>query len=74
MTLITPEFTGIADGLRVEFYYRTDGNYEETFRVGYSTTDNNLSSFTWGSPTSSTATEYQLFKANYPVGTKYVAV
>ena len=74
MTLITPELTGIENALRVEFYYRTSGDYEETFRVGYSTTDKNLSSFTWGSPTSSTATEYQLFKANYPAGTKYVAV
>jgi len=74
MTLITPELTDIENALRVEFYYRTSGDYEETFRVGYSTTDKNLSSFTWGSPTSSTATEYQLFKANYPAGTKYVAV
>ena len=74
MTLITPELTGIANRLHVEFYYRTSGSYEETFRVGYSTTDNNLSSFTWGNFISSKATEYQLFKANYPAGTKYIAV
>ena len=74
MTLITPELTGIENALHVEFYYRTDVDYEETFRVGYSTTDHNLSSFTWGSPISSTTTEYQLFRANYPAGTKYVAV
>ena len=77
MTLISPEMTGMVNGLHVEFYYRTDGQstYPETFRVGYSTTDNNLSSFTWvNTITDAVAADYQLFKANYPASTKYVAV
>ena len=77
MTLISPELTGIANGLHVEFYYLTDGStsYPESFRVGYSTTDNNLSSFTWvNTLTNVVAADYQLFKANYPANTKYVAV
>ena len=74
MTLITPELSGIVDGLHVEFYYRATNSYVETFRVGYSTTDKNLNSFTWGSEITSETADYQLFKANYPAGTKYVAV
>ena len=73
-TLISPKLTGIANGLHVEFYYKTSGSYQETFRVGYSTTDKQLSSFNWGSPTTSSETDYQLFKANYPAETKYIAI
>ena len=79
MTLISPEITGMVSGLHVEFYYLTDGvastPYPETFRVGYSTTDNNIGSFTWTSTlTDVVAADYELFRANFPVGTKYVAV
>lgn len=77
MTLISPELTGIANGLHVEFYYHTDGenSYPETFKVGYSTTNTDLSSFTWvNTVTDVVAADYQLFKANYPANTKYVAV
>ncbi len=77
MTLISPELTGIANGLHVEFYYLTDGqnSYPETFKVGYSTTNTDLSSFTWvNTVTDVVAADYQLFKANYPANTKYVAV
>ena len=77
MTLISPELSGITNGVHVEFYYRTDGldSYPETFRVGYSTTDNNLSSFTWAKTiTDAVAASYQLFRANYPAGAKYIAV
>ncbi len=77
MTLISPELTGIANGLHVEFYYRTDGedSYPETFRVGYSTTTNDLSSFTWSNTvTDVVSSAYLLFRANYPAGTKFIAV
>ena len=76
-TLISPELTDIpANGVHVEFYYVKDlgGSGAESFRVGYSTTDKNLSSFTWGTEITNASTEYQRFSANYPQGTKYVAV
>jgi len=73
-TIISPELTGITNGLHVEFYYTTAGSYgPETFAVGYSTTNKQLSSFTWGNEVTSGETDYQLFKANYPAETKYIA-
>ncbi len=76
-TLISPQLTDLpANGVHVEFYYVGDlgGSGQETFRVGYSTTDKNLSSFTWGTEITDASTAYQRFSANYPQGTKYVAV
>ena len=72
-TLISPELSGISNGLHVEFYYSGFNNGIETFKVGYSTTDNNLESFTWGDEITASSS-YQRFSANYPAGTKYVAV
>jgi hypothetical protein len=73
--LFSPELTGIANGLHVEFYYRSlQADDPETFMVGYSTTDKNPASFTWGTEVTSPGPEYQLFKANYLGQVKYVAV
>ena len=71
--LISPELSGIQNGLHVEFYYRQYESGEETFHVGYSTTDNNPDSFTWGDEMTASSS-YQRFSANYPAETKYVAV
>ena len=71
--LISPQLSGIVNGLHVEFYYRQYTNGVETFQVGYSTTDNNPASFTWGDEITA-STSYQRFSANYPKETKYVAV
>ena len=73
-TLVSPELTGIENGLHVEFFYKKDENGSETFRVGYSTTDNELASFSWGDEITNATTDYQRFSANYPAGTKYVAL
>ena len=71
--LISPELSGIVRGLHVEFYYRQYTNGTETFKVGYSTTDNDPESFTWGDEITA-STSYQRFSANYPAETKYVAI
>lgn len=72
--LISPELGGFENGLHVEFWYREySEGYPETFQVGYSTTDNDPDSFTWGTEITAT-TSYRRFKANYPADTKYVAV
>ncbi|MBO7493968.1 MAG: fibronectin type III domain-containing protein [Bacteroidales bacterium] len=72
-TLISPELSGISNGLHVEFYYSGYSNGIETFKVGYSTTDNDPDSFIWGNEITASSS-YQRFSANYPAGTKYVAV
>lgn len=71
--LISPQLSGITNGLHVEFWYRGYDNGVETFQVGYSTTDNDPDSFTWGDEITA-STSYKRFSANYPAGTKYVAV
>ena len=64
---------GFTNGLHVEFWYRQYTNGVETFQVGYSTTDNDPASFIFGDEITASTT-YTQFKANYPAGTKYVAV
>ena len=71
--LISPQLSGIVNGLHVEFYYHQFTNGVETFKVGYSTTDNDPDSFTWGNEITA-STSYQRFSANYPAETKYVAI
>ena len=71
--LISPQLSGIINGLHVEFWYRQYTNGVETFQVGYSTTDNDPENFTWGDVITAN-TSYQRFSANYPANTKYVAV
>ena len=70
--LISPELSGMVNGLHVEFWYRDYGN-NETFKVGYSTTTMDVASFTWSEEYTCSET-YTLFKGNYPAETKYVAV
>ena len=74
--LISPELTGVVNGVHVEFYYEncSFSTAPETFQVGYSTTDNNVNSFTWVDSKSNTAQTYQHFTANYMGQVKYVAV
>lgn len=71
--LISPELSGITNGLHVQFYYRQYTSGVETFHVGYSTTNNDPESFIWGDEITA-STSYQRFSADYPAGTKYVAV
>ena len=74
--LISPELSGVVNGVHVEFYYSncSFSNAPESFQVGYSTTDNNISSFTWVDSKSNSEKTYQLFTANYMGQVKYVAV
>ena len=74
--LISPELSGVVNGLHVEFYYSlcNFATAPETFYVGYSTTDDNISSFTWSNEISCESQSYQLYKANFMANVKYVAV
>ncbi len=73
--LISPELTGTVNGVQVEFFYKNySSSYAETFQVGYSTTDNSTSSFTWGAEITASDEQWTLFSENFPLGTKYVSV
>ena len=72
--LISPELTGTESGVHVEFYYRKHSSGSEKFKVGYSTTTDATSSFTWGDEVTNATTPYQLFEMDCPSNTKYVAI
>ena len=73
--LISPEFDG-ASAMTVSFWYRVqNSSYPETFQVGYSTTTKDVDAFTWGEEVTATNNaEWLQYEANFPVGTKFVAV
>ena len=73
--LFSPLLSGISEGLHVEFYYRSlQADDPETFMVGYSTTDRDPDHFTWGNEITSPDDNYNIFKANYPANTRFIAV
>ena len=74
--LISPKLRGVQNGVHVEFDYATAdfANAPETFQVGYSTTTNSVSSFTWVDSRTCTSSTYEHFSANYMGNVKYVAV
>ena len=73
--LITPPLGGTdADGVTLSFWYKKySTSYTENFKVGYSTTNDSLSSFVWGNDVNPTTT-YEEFTATYPAGVKYIAI
>jgi hypothetical protein len=71
--LISPELTGISEGMKLEFYYRNhDSDYPETFQVGFSTTDNETESFTFGDEITASDMEWYLYSETIPEGTRYI--
>ena len=73
--IITPEFN--ADYLRMAFYAHC--NYKqsslcESFRFGYSTTDNAYASFTWGDDIVVNTEVYTQYVYEAPAGTKFIAI
>ncbi|MBQ7524293.1 MAG: hypothetical protein IJT08_01635, partial [Alphaproteobacteria bacterium] len=71
--LISPEFVAIDKEVIVEFYFKKGGSFDETFAVGYSTTDNEVGSFTWGEEIHGQST-WEQYLETLPAGVKYVAV
>jgi len=76
--LISPEFAASAKQVKVEFdYYAYSSSYEESFKVGYSTTDKELASFTWGDEIKTknvSASNPDKFSEIFPAGVKFVAI
>ena len=71
--LISPDVSGAQS---IVFYYKTSNGTEETFRVGYSTTGNEVADFNnkWEDEIKSSNTGWTEFKLNLPDGVKYVAI
>ena len=75
--LISPELTGTDNGVEVSFYYKAhSSSYTESFKVGYSTTDADIASFTWGDEVSVSSTSWSAtpYSVTLPAGTKFVCI
>lgn len=72
--LISPEITDTESELMISFLYAAYGLSNENFKVGYSTTGNNPSDFTWLSAVVASNTAFETYAAAIPQGTKYVAI
>lgn len=71
--LISPELVASANQVQVEFeYYVYSGT--ETFHVGYSTTTNDVSAFTWGDEIAATNTSALTYSETFPANVKYIAI
>jgi len=72
--LISPELTGVTDGMKMEFYYSnlysTDNGV--TFKVGFSSESGNLSDFTFGEIITTSDRQWQIYSESIPADTKYV--
>lgn len=71
--LISPEIEAAGKQVTVEFDYSVYST-AETFMVGYSTTTNATSAFTWGAEQTATNTSVLRYSENLPAGVKYVAI
>ena len=75
-TIITPEFIASAKQVSVTFQYKAHSTqYTESFKVGYSTTTNDLeTAFTWSDSVKTALTTFETYFDVLPAGVKYVAI
>ena len=72
--LISPRLDCPAE-IKVLLYYAIgDTSNPKSFQVGYSTTTNDLSAFTWDMEITGTVWDYLKYENNFPKGTKYIAI
>ena len=73
--LISPELATSSYSISVSFWYKAHStSYEESFQVGYSTTDAETSSFTFGDEVKTESTNWQEYTTTCPAGTKYICI
>ncbi len=73
--LISPQVVTTSGDQTVSFWYRRYDYGSELFKVGWSSTDIQLTSFTWSDEISNASTTWQQYtKTDLPVGTKYLAI
>ena len=71
--LISPVLTGVTSRTKLEFYYKNASTtWSETFQVGFSSTNDETSSFTFGSTYTASDGEWHLYSETIPAGTKYI--
>ena len=73
--LISPELNA-TKGVVVSFSYAASSTSSggELFKVGYSTTDAEVTSFAWGEEYSTKSISWATFNETFPAGTKYIAI
>ena len=72
--LITPRIDCPAE-IKVTLYYAINNkDYPKSFQVGYSTSTNDPSAFTWDDEVTATVFDYKKYEHTFPAGTTYVAV
>ena len=72
--LISPQLNCTVD-ITVSFNYSISYTlYPKSFQVGYSTTTDDTSAFTWDTEVTSTTYDYVKYENSFPAGTKYIAV
>jgi len=73
--LISPELTNLTSNSVVEFQYRIySSSMVKTFQVGFSSTTNDVDSFSWSDVVTANNTTMLTYHANVPEGTKYIAI
>ncbi|MDR2086926.1 MAG: M6 family metalloprotease domain-containing protein [Dysgonamonadaceae bacterium] len=73
--LISPQLVVDGYGRKISFYYKKSNTNYETFAVGYSTTNNQVDGFTWGSPVTANGSDWALYSDSLiPFDAKYVAI
>ncbi len=79
--LLSRQLSGYTGGATLRLYYRAPQTAAaslmgESFYVGYSTTDSNVSSFVWGASISAPIdnTNWQLYEMTLPADVKYVSI
>ena len=73
--LISPELATSDKTIDVSFVYKVQSNtYEESFKVGYSTTDTETTSFTFEDEVKTKSTTWTEYTTTLPAGTKYVCI
>ena len=76
--LISPKIDAAGGGTMSFYYARYNSNYSETFKVGYSTTTNDPTAFTWGDEVTCINTyninRYWEYTYDIPARAKYVAI
>lgn len=72
--LISPRLPGDC-AVKMSFYY-LNAVYPNTdrFRVGYSTTDSDVGSFTWSDEITAQGHDWELYEKDFPERTRYVAI
>lgn len=72
--LISPRLPGDC-AVKMSFYY-LNAVYPNTdrFRVGYSTTDSDVGSFTWSDEITAQGHDWKLYENDFPERTRYVAI